>query len=118
MSEGISWAVKNGDLEEIKKYTSENCIKFDDPVSNGRPMICVAADYGHRHVIEYLIENGAKVNIVDKFGMTPLLSAIFEGHTSCVELLLQKGADKNGKAPDGNSYIDCAEKEEIKKLLK
>jgi len=56
--------------------------------------------------------------LADKHGITPLLSAIYEGHTNCVQLLLQKGASKVGKAPDGTSYIDCAEKEEIKKLLK
>ena len=29
-----------------------------------------------------------------------------------------KGADKTRKAPDGQSYIDCAEDVEIKELLK
>jgi len=29
-----------------------------------------------------------------------------------------QGASRNGKAPDGSSYIDCAESEEIKALLR
>ena len=29
-----------------------------------------------------------------------------------------QGASRNGKAPDGLSYIDCAESEEIKALLR
>ena len=32
-------------------------------------------------------------------------------------LLRWQGAKKTGKAPDGSSYLDCAEKDEIKKLL-
>ena len=32
-------------------------------------------------------------------------------------LLRRQGAKKTGKAPDGSSYLDCAEKDEIKKLL-
>ena len=29
-----------------------------------------------------------------------------------------QGASKNGKAPDGSSYLDCAESDEVKALLK
>jgi ankyrin repeat protein len=77
------------------------------------------------------------LQVVDEHGITPLLSAIFEGHTECVKLLLSKvsvfnalkwcmkiicnfvfqGADKSGKGPNGMSYIECAESDEIKKLL-
>ena len=37
------------------------------------------------------------------------LSAILSG---------SQGAKKSGKAPDGRSYLDCAESDEIKALLK
>lgn len=53
----------------------------------------------------------------DKHGITPILAAIWEGHTTCVELLLQKGAKKDGVAPDGKSYVDSAENIEIRQLL-
>lgn len=54
---------------------------------------------------------------VDKHGITPILAAIWEGHTDCVRLLLANGAPKTGQAPDGTSYLDAAEKPEIKALL-
>lgn len=53
----------------------------------------------------------------DKHGITPLLAAIWEGHTECVSILLRGGADKNGSAPDGTAYKDAAEKDEIKVLI-
>lgn len=53
----------------------------------------------------------------DKHGISPLLAAIWEGHTTCVRVLLENGASKDGKAPDGTSYIDAAEKNEIRELL-
>lgn len=58
-----------------------------------------------------------RLKALDKHGITPILAAIWEGHTACVQLLLDKGATKNGSAPDGTSYVDAAEKPEIKKLL-
>ncbi|KAG5316909.1 MTPN protein, partial [Pseudoatta argentina] len=54
----------------------------------------------------------------DKHGITTLLAAIWEGHTNCVKLLLEKGAKPDGLTPDGTSYLDAAEKDEIKQLLK
>lgn len=97
-----------------------------------------AADYGQTDVLDYLLSKGADVNVsnvlsinlsklrsfvqltvkaVDKHGITPILAAIWEGHTKCVRLLLDRGATKSGKAPDGTSYVDSAEKSEIKQLL-
>ena len=35
-----------------------------------------------------------------------------------IKIFLLKGASKTGTAPDGSSYVDAAEKEEIKALLR
>lgn len=108
---------------------------------DGRNLVHYAADYGQDQVLEYLISKSANVNVSDsifdqsnliliwtcwhpkqmqvkdKHGITPLLAAIWEGHTECVSILLRGGADKTGTAPDGTSYVDAAEKNEIKALL-
>ena len=54
----------------------------------------------------------------DKYGITPLLAAIYEGHEEAVKVLILKGADKSGKAPDGRSYLEVAESDEMRALLK
>ncbi|CAG0900308.1 unnamed protein product [Darwinula stevensoni] len=72
------WALKNGDLEQVKEHVEK-----------------------------------AK----DKHGISALLAAIWEGHTDCVKLLLQHGANKSGSTPDGISYLEAAEKEDIRALL-
>ena len=36
----------------------------------------------------------------------------------CLICLFLQGAQKDGSAPDGTSYVDAAEKDEIKQLLK
>ncbi|CAG9772754.1 unnamed protein product [Ceutorhynchus assimilis] len=116
MSSEFVWAVKNGDLEQVKHIIEKESVDVNQEV-DGRPLILYAADYGQKAVIEYLITVGADVNSKDKHGITPILAAIWEGHKTCVELLLQKGAKKDGVAPDGKSYLDSAESNEIRQLL-
>lgn len=86
-------------------------------VIDGRRPIHFAADYGQKEIIDYLIQLGSDVNALDKHGITPLLAAIWEGHTECVRVLITNGAKIDGRTPDGLSYLDAAEKAEIKSLL-
>ena len=83
----------------------------------GRMALHWAADYGQTEVIEYLISKGAKVNLPDKHGITPLLAAVWEGHLEAVGLLVRKGADKGVKTPDGQKLLEIAETPEMKALL-
>ncbi|CAG5121279.1 unnamed protein product [Candidula unifasciata] len=115
--QALVWKVKNGELIDVKKYVEEEGVDVNKQYQ-GRFPLHYAADYGQTEVLEYLLSKGATIDATDKYGITPLLSAIFEGHTASVKLLLEKGANKSGKSPDGASYIDCAEKDEIKALLK
>jgi len=109
--------LKNGDLEQVKEFVEKKLVDINKEI-DGRPPILYAADYGQKEVILYLIEKGADLNAKDKHGISALLAAIWEGHTDCVRLLLQRGASKQGTAPDGTSYYAAAEKEAIKELLK
>jgi len=85
---------------------------------DGRLPLHYASDYGQLEVLKFLCSKGAQLNSEDKHGISPLLAAIWEGHTSCVQFLLEKGASKSGTAPDGSSYVEAAEKDEIKALLR
>ena len=46
-------------------------------------------------VTEYLLENGANLNLADRFGVTPLIAATRKGQRDVVAVLLQHGADVN-----------------------
>ncbi|XP_076471982.1 myotrophin-like [Babylonia areolata] len=118
MAEEFLWAVKNGDLVSVQAFKEAQNVDVVNTEINGRYPLHVAADYGQIDVIKFLLDKGAKINQADKHGLTPLLSAIFEGHTECVKMLLERGADKTLKSPDGKPYIECAENDDIKALLK
>ena len=66
---------------------------------------------------EYLLQNGAKVNVQNKKGYTALMFAAQSGAIEAVSLLLKAGADVSAKDEDGDTAFGWAKKEEIKKLL-
>ena len=51
-----------------------------------------ACIFGHRKVIELLVENGADVSVKDRFGFTPLSIAKKNNHADIVQYLKGKGA--------------------------
>jgi ankyrin repeat protein len=116
MTGGLVWAIKNGDMEQVKEFIDQQSLDVNAPIE-GRLPLHYASDYGQNEVVAYLLIKGSKVDAVDKHGITPILAAIWEGHTACVKLLLENGASKNGTCPDGTSYLQAAEKEEIKALI-
>ena len=86
------------------------CLKGLEVNTNidGRLPLHYASDYGQLEVIKFLcgkvtdpvptslsphvslsLLQGAKVNEEDKHGITPLLAAVWEGHTACVKFLLE-----------------------------
>jgi len=116
MTSELVWGIKNGDLDEVKKHIESNKTDVNASI-DGRHPIHYASDYGQHDVIKYLLDNGADVNAKDKHGISALLAAIWEGHTECVKLLLERGANRQGRTPDGKSYAEVAEKPEIVSLL-
>ncbi|KAB0344192.1 hypothetical protein FD755_012772 [Muntiacus reevesi] len=59
-------------------------------LEGGRKPLHYAADCGQLEILEFLLLKGADINAPDKHHITPLLSAVYEGHVSCVKLLLSK----------------------------
>ncbi|KAK9969056.1 hypothetical protein ABG768_027266 [Culter alburnus] len=56
----------------------------------------IAAMMGHCKCVEFLISQGAKVDLVDVKGQTAMFMAVVNGHLDCVKILLKAGADPNG----------------------
>jgi len=112
----FKWAIQNGDLDSVRQFVEKDAGAVNASI-DGRPPLVFAADYGQVKIAEFLISKGGQLNAADKHGITPLLAAVFEGHTQCVKILLDAGCDTNGKTPDGRTYLEAAEKNEIKALL-
>ena len=59
-------------------------------------------------VAERLIAEGADVNAADRFGMTPLHTAVRAGRNDVAEVLMKHGADVNARSERGQTPLFCA----------
>lgn len=67
-----------------------------------------AARNGDAAAVKNLTSSGARLEIKDKKGRTPLMLAAASGHADTVKLLLEKGADPNARDKDGLTAYSLA----------
>ncbi|XP_034076872.1 protein TANC1-like isoform X1 [Gymnodraco acuticeps] len=78
----------------------------------GETVLSAAAGRGRMEVCAFLLEGGAGLEIPNRRGMVPLLSATKHGHTQVVELLLKHGADINVSEKQGRKALMLAASED------
>ena len=77
------------------------------------------ARHGTRHSVEWLLRQGALVNVCNDFGFTPLHLAVDSGDAEKVCVLLAHGADKAATCARGDTPICLlAKKTSLSKLKK
>ncbi|KAF7555581.1 hypothetical protein G7Z17_g2090 [Cylindrodendrum hubeiense] len=95
-------AIEGGHIDVLRRYLSAtaDCTKIfpEDAVA-------IAVLYGHKHMVEFLLENGMDIETEGKFA-SPLTTAAFLNHHSIVLLLLQRGAEIDANGTTGTAlYI-------------
>ena len=100
----LAGAVRNGDLEGIKKHIAEgadvNALQFE------MPPLTWAAMMGQTAAAELLLAHGADIKGRNRDGNTALHLAVFLGRAETAELLLKNGSDVNAKNDDGATPVD------------
>jgi ankyrin repeat protein len=78
-------------------HNGTNVNSVDNEMYSMLHVACRAFPEHHNfdHVIEYLVEHGAKVNCIDHYGITPLHILSEYGRIDLVRLLVEHGADVN-----------------------
>ncbi|MCR4940007.1 MAG: ankyrin repeat domain-containing protein [Treponemataceae bacterium] len=77
--------------------------------SAGTPMICIAARSGRKKMIEWLLSLGADINSISKDrGYSAVMDAVWKSSLDIVKLLVEKGANLNYIANDGQTAIIVA----------
>lgn len=91
-------------------YIAILLIKYGSNINYSSPdqsttCLMMAARNDNRPVLNLLLQNGAKVNVQDKYGWTALFYASYFGHANCAEVLLERGAHINLVDQDGMSCL-------------
>jgi ankyrin repeat protein len=87
----------------------------DDAAANPMRVAAVHAATAHRDgaaalaIMQLLLERGARVNVAQQGGWTPLHQAAKHGPAELVELLLEHDADVSARSDDGQTPLQLAE---------
>ena len=96
---------------------SEKGVSIDAPAEDGSTALLIATNQSRVNQVRVLLELHANPNARDNNGWTPLLSAVDEGNTEIVNMLLAKGADAHMRAPwNGGDAVFFAERNGNMKL--
>ncbi|WP_353284772.1 ankyrin repeat domain-containing protein [Wolbachia endosymbiont (group A) of Lasioglossum fulvicorne] len=88
---------------------------------NDKALLHYAAEGGRERVIDALIQNGANIEVEDKYRNTPLHYAAANGHVEVAKTLIDKGADVNKtggcEATPLHYAVECGHMEAAKVLI-
>jgi RNA polymerase sigma factor (sigma-70 family) len=95
----IHEAAAIGKTDRVKELLIEDKQGLDSFSAEGFTPLGLAAHFGHRETTEFLIDEGADVNIISRHPLqvTPLHAALFGKQMATVRLLIEHGADVNIK---------------------
>jgi glutaminase len=85
-------AATRGDTKSLRLLLAEGEVELDRGDYDGRRALHLAASCGYLKFVRTLVEQGADVNPIDRWGSTPLDDAKRSAHQLIVDFLHEKGA--------------------------
>jgi len=115
-------------LEDIRNETAKLMMKDLQNVENenydlniqgshGETPMHIAAANGYDEVVEYLLDHGAKISMVDHDAWQPIHAAACWGHDKIIEILVNHGADLEAVTNDGETPLDLTEDEDLQGMI-
>ncbi|XP_046553082.1 ankyrin repeat domain-containing protein 50-like [Haliotis rubra] len=120
-------ACKEGHFDVVKYVLSLNSVDINSRGWEGRRLVMIPAEKGHKEVVELLVKHGANLLLTDKHGDNTLHRACKEGHFDVVKYVLSmKSVDINspereekrpvmGAAERGKEVVELTRKHGPKK---
>lgn len=93
------------DFKTVKELVRSGInVNMRQDISGSSPLMVACAREGTDEIIEYLLDNGAEVNVKDRKGYTPLMWAA-ENSMEAVNMLIARGAEVKAVAEDGMTAL-------------
>ncbi len=102
-------AIESNNINDVKKALKKGFLS--KPVnlntfnSDGMAPIHLAIKKGAIEITEFLIKNGADVNLKNKYKRTPLMLAGINGHVKLMKLLINNNANINETTDEGETVL-------------
>ncbi|KAI7801004.1 hypothetical protein IRJ41_018152, partial [Triplophysa rosa] len=107
--EKLYQASLSGDLVAMVTALAKGAeVNWSNPEQEGRTALIGSAIGGSLLACEFLLQNGANVNLRDQHGQGALHAAATYGHTGQVCLLLKRGANQYAADEKGNDPLSIA----------
>lgn len=120
----IFTALQDGDIEEVKRllkakkmapkyfgdYATVPLVTVHDRYGGHATALMIAANFGHKDLAKFLIDNGANVNDKALDDFTALMVAADAGYQELAKLLIDNGADVYALNKEGENALMIAEK--------
>lgn len=99
---------KNIDINQ--PIHQQNTVLDEEKILQGMTPVHLAVHFGHKEILESLCKKGAKLDLCDGQGNTPLLFSILNDKTAETEILIKNMSEKALQSPtkDGFSYAEHA----------
>lgn len=88
-------------IQNVKELLESYPELINEKNGEGLTALHYACDRGNLEMVQFLVEEGANVNIQDSYGETPLHVAKIADELEIINYLITKGADMNKKNIDG-----------------
>ncbi|XP_041975203.1 oxysterol-binding protein-related protein 1-like [Aricia agestis] len=124
--ESLLYSARHGELSVVKALLEArlkgeltldiNC-KGKNKSNLGWTPLHLATYFGHKDVVEVLLDTGANVDEVNESGDTALHKASFIGNEEILILLLSHKADVNVMNGEGRTALDMCKTHDVQRLL-
>jgi ankyrin repeat protein/L-ascorbate metabolism protein UlaG (beta-lactamase superfamily) len=101
-------AAKSGDLQKVKELLAADPDLVNSKDSKGFTPLHSAVSKGRRTVVQFLVENGADIEVKNKNGLTPLFQALDLNRTRVAKILIENGANVNIKGYRNRTLLHMA----------
>jgi len=94
--EVVTHFIKKGNIDAFKHFIENGYdVNSSEPGDFGSSLLHIAIRYGQMEVFDYLIDNGANIDFIDKVGWTPLMECIIDAKPEFAQPLVTKGVDQS-----------------------